>query len=107
MALEAVQEVGMTGGTSQAGKVELTIVYGTNKVLEVAKDDSIDSVKVGAMGLFGIPESEKGNYILRTKVRGSGDEQLDEAKAVEDYHLHNNQKVILASGAPFGACRAS
>jgi hypothetical protein len=83
--------------------IEIVVVHGTNKDLEVKSTDSIDAVKVAAMGLYGIPDAEKGSYVLRAKVRGDEDEQLDEAKTVEDYHLHNRQKVVLASGSPFGS----
>lgn len=83
--------------------IDAIIVHGTNQDLEIVSTDTIDAVKVAAMGLYGIPETEKGNYILRTKVRGDEDEQLDEAKTVEDYHLHNRQKLVLASGSPFGS----
>jgi len=81
----------------------LVIVYGVNKPLDgVTGMQSIDAVKLAAMGLFSIPETEKDQYVLKAKVRGS-EEQLDEAKTVEDYHLHNEQKVTLAAGTPFGA----
>lgn len=83
--------------------IEIVIVHGTNKDLEVTATESIEAVKVAAMGLYGIPDAEKSNYVLRAKVRGDEDEQLDEAKTVEEYHLHNRQKVILASGSPFGS----
>ena len=82
-------------------EIRITIVYGTNKPLDVKSDETIGTVKVAAMGLFGIPASEQGQYILRAKVDGT-EEQLDEAKTVEDYHLHTEQRVTLAAGTPFG-----
>ena len=82
-------------------EIRITIVYGTNKPLDVKSDETIGTVKVAAMGLFGIPASEQGQYILRAKVDGT-EEQLDEAKTVEGYHLHTEQKVTLAAGTPFG-----
>ncbi len=82
-------------------EIKLIIVYGTNKPLDVKSDEAIGTVKVAAMGLFGIPASEQGQYILRAKVDGT-EEQLNEAKTVEDYHLHEDQKVTLAAGTPFG-----
>lgn len=84
------------------GGITLIIVYGTNKRLEVQDSQSILDVKLAAMALFGIDESDKGQYILRAKVSGK-DEQLDEAKTVEAYELHNEQKVTLAAGTPFGS----
>jgi hypothetical protein len=82
-------------------EIKLIIVYGTNKPLDVKSDETIGTVKVAAMGLFGIPASEQGQYILRAKVDGT-EEQLNETKTVEDYHLHTDQKVTLAAGTPFG-----
>lgn len=82
-------------------QLKLIIVYGTNKDLEVERTESIARVKLGAMGLFGIPEAEQGSYILKTKVDGQ-EVQLDEAKTVDYYHLHEDQKVTLAAGAPYG-----
>lgn len=82
-------------------EIRIIIVYGTNKPLDVKSDESIGTVKVAAMGLFGIPASEQNQYILRAKVEGT-EEQLSEAKTVEDYHLHADQKVTLAAGTPFG-----
>ena len=43
------------------------------------------------------------NFILKAKIKGDKDEQLDEARTVESYHLHNKQKVTLAAGTPFGS----
>jgi hypothetical protein len=80
---------------------ELEIVYGINKPLPVEDDEGIALVKVGAMGLFGIPATDADQYVLRAKIRGK-DVQLDEAKTVADYELHNHNKVTLAAGAPFG-----
>ena len=82
-------------------EIKIIIVYGTNKPLDVKSDETIGAVKLAAMGQFGIPESEQNSYILRAKVDGA-EEQLDEAKTVEAYHLHTDQKVTLAAGTPFG-----
>ncbi len=82
-------------------EIKLIIVYGVNKALDVKRTETIEAVKVAAMGLFGISSSEQSQYVLRTKVDGK-EEQLDEAKTVEFYHLHNEQKVTLAAGTPFG-----
>ncbi len=82
-------------------EIRIIIVYGINKPLDVKSDETIGAVKVTAMGLYGIPESEQSQYILRAKVDGT-EEQLNEAKTVEDYHLHTDQKVTLAAGTPFG-----
>jgi hypothetical protein len=81
---------------------ELEIVYGVNKPLDVTDDETILEVKKGALGLYDIPESEIDNFILRAKVKGDKDEQLDEAQTVAFYNLHNKQKVTLAAGKPFG-----
>jgi hypothetical protein len=82
-------------------EIKIIIVYGTNKPLDVKSDESIGAVKIAAIGLFGIPASEQNQYILRAKVEGT-EEQLNEAKTVEDYHLRTDQKVTLAAGTPFG-----
>lgn len=82
-------------------EIKIIIVYGTNKPLEAKSDETIGTVKVAAMGRFDIPASEQNQYILRAKVDGT-EVQLDEAKTVEDYHLHADQKVTLAAGTPFG-----
>ena len=82
-------------------EIKLIIVYGVNKYLDVRQGDTIDAVKLAAMRLFGISESEQNQYVLKTKIEGK-EEQLDEAKTVEVYHLHNQQKVTLAAGTPFG-----
>lgn len=79
----------------------LIIVYGTNKHLQVHPEETIEKVKLGGMALFSIPESEQGNFVLKAKIDGH-EEQLDEAKTVEHYHLHDDQKVTLAAGTPFG-----
>jgi hypothetical protein len=81
---------------------ELEIVYGVNKPLGVTDDESILEVKKGALGLYDIPESEIDNFVLRAKIKGDKDEQLDEAQTVGFYNLHNKQKVTLAAGKPFG-----
>ena len=80
---------------------EITIVYGTNKPLAVTESETIDTVKVGAMGLFGIAETEKNQYVLRAKVEGK-DTQLNEAETVQQAKLHPHEKVTLASGTPYG-----
>ena len=82
-------------------EIKLIIVYGTNKPLEVKPVESIEAVKLGAMGLFDVPASEQNSYILLATVDGK-EVQLDEAKTVEVYHLHTDQKVTLAAGTPFG-----
>jgi hypothetical protein len=87
--------------------IELVIVYGTNKKLGVSDPETIEQVKEGAFGLFGIDRSELGRFVLRAKIKGEKDVQLDEAKTVEFYELHNGQKVTLASGTPFGANAAT
>ena len=84
-------------------EIKLVIVYGVNKPLgDVKQTATIEAVKLAAMGLFGVPASEQGQYVLKTKIDGT-EEQLDEAKTVEFYRLHNEQKVTLAAGTPFGA----
>jgi hypothetical protein len=85
--------------------IELEIVYGVNKELEVSETDTILEVKKEALALFEINESEVGNFVLRAKVQGDQDEQLDEARTVDSYKLHNKQKVTLAAGTPFGEGR--
>ena len=82
---------------------ELEIVYGVNKPLTVTDDEPILNVKKGALGLFDIDESELNNFVLRAKIQGEKDEQLDEAQTVAFYKLHNKQKVTLAAGTPFGS----
>lgn len=82
--------------------IKLIIVYGVNRPLDgVEQAEKIGAIKVAAMGLFGVPESEQGQYVLKAKVDGK-EQQLDEAKTVQDYHLHNEQKITLAAGTPFG-----
>ena len=80
---------------------EITIVYGTNKPLAVTEAEMIDTVKVGAMALFGIPESEKNQFVLRAKVDGK-ETQLNETQTVLQSKLHPHEKVTLASGTPYG-----
>jgi hypothetical protein len=82
-------------------EVKLIIVYGTNKPLEVKRAETIEKVKVAGMEEFHIPAGEKDQFVLKAKVDGK-EEQLDEAKTVEHYHLHDDQKVTLAAGTPFG-----
>jgi hypothetical protein len=81
---------------------ELEIVYGVNKPLAVTEDETILEVKKGALGLYDIPEAEIDNFILKAKIKGDKDEQLDEVQTVGFYELHNKQKVTLAAGKPFG-----
>ena len=83
--------------------IDLVIVYGTNKKIKASDPETIEQVKEGAFGLFGIDLSELGRFVLRAKIKGEKDVQLDEANTVEFYELHNDQKVTLASGTPFGA----
>jgi len=83
--------------------IELVIVYGVNKPVSIGEADLIETLKLEALDAFGIDQSEAGNFILRAKVDGEQDVQLDEARTVESYHLHNKQKVTLAAGTPFGA----
>jgi hypothetical protein len=83
--------------------IELVIVYGINKPVTVAETDTIETLKNEAFDAFGIDRTEAGNFILRAKVQGEKDEQLDETRTVESYHLHNKQKVTLAAGTPFGS----
>jgi hypothetical protein len=94
-------------GEQQAGAkpktIELVIVYGVNKPVTVAETDTIETLKNEALDAFGIDRSEAGSFILRAKVQREKDEQLDEARTVESYHLHNKQKVTLAAGTPFGS----
>jgi hypothetical protein len=82
-------------------EIKLVIVYGVNKLLEVKETEIVDAVKVAAMGLFGISPSEQNQYVLKAKV-DDREQQLDEAKTVEYYHLHDEQKVTLAAGTPYG-----
>jgi len=83
-------------------EITLTIVYGVNKPLTVQGDETIETVKLDAMELFGIPAADKSKFVLKAKIDGH-EEQLDEAKTVEHYLLENDQKVTLAAGAPFGS----
>lgn len=83
--------------------IELLIVYGVNKPVSIAHADTIETLKLEALDAFGIERAEAGNFILRAKIDGNQDVQLDEARTVESYHLHNKQKVTLAAGTPFGA----
>jgi hypothetical protein len=88
-------------GVAEKVEIKLIIVYGTNKPLDVNRAETIETVKLAAMGEFGIPAGEKDQYVLKAKIDGK-EEQLDEAKTVEHYHLHEDQKVTLAAGTPFG-----
>jgi hypothetical protein len=104
---ELVEQTTEDPGAPQAGAkpktIELLIVYGINKPVNVAETDTIETLKNEALDAFGIDRSEAGSFILRAKVQGEKDEQLDEARTVESYHLHNKQKVTLAAGTPFGS----
>ena len=51
-------------------EIKLIIVYGTNKPLEVKPVESIEAVKLGAMGLFDVPASEQNSYVLLATVDG-------------------------------------
>lgn len=86
--------------------IEIKIVYGINKKLEVAEAETLGQVKSEALGLFDIDKGEVGNFHLQAKVEGEQDVELDEARTVADYHLKKEQKVVLAAGSPFGAIRA-
>jgi hypothetical protein len=88
-------------GVAEKVEIKLIIVYGTNKPLDVNRAETIETVKLAAMGEFSIPSGEKDQYVLKAKVDGK-EEQLDEAKTVDHYHLHDDQKVTLAAGTPFG-----
>ena len=90
----------MTGNPNS--DVTIVIVYGTNKQLTVQENETIETMKLDAMELFAIPRSDKDKFILKAKIDGM-EEQLDEAKKVEHYGLHKEQKVTLAAGTPFGA----
>lgn len=83
--------------------ITLKVVYGITKLLEVAETETIGEVKRRALSLFGIDESQLDSYVLRAKVDKDKDEQLDEAQTVSFYDLHNEEKVTLAAGSPFGA----
>lgn len=85
--------------------IDLTIVYGVNKTVSIAPSGTIMALKLEALDAFGIDRAEADQYILRAKVKGDKDEQLDEAQTVEHYHLHQGQKVTLAAGTPFGSGR--
>jgi hypothetical protein len=85
--------------------IELKIVYSHNKKLEVSETETIDQVKLAALDLFKIAREEAGSFVLKAKVEGEKDTQLDEAKTVADYGLKDEQKVILTAGSPFGAGR--
>ena len=84
-----------------AEQFEITIVYGVNKELQVTETETIGDVKVRAMGVFGIPAGEAGQYVLRAKVDGK-EQQLQEQQTVEQAKLHPHEKVTLASGTPYG-----
>jgi hypothetical protein len=82
-------------------EVTLVIVYGVNKPLTAQDNETIETVKLDAMELFGVPRGEKDKFVLKAKIDGN-EEQLDEAETVQHYHLKNGQKVTLAASAPFG-----
>jgi hypothetical protein len=85
--------------------IELEIIYGVNKEVSIAETATIEELKRKALDAFGLPESELNNFVLRAKIEGQQDEQLDESRTVESYHLHKKQKVTLAAGTPFGSSR--
>lgn len=85
--------------------IELEIVYGINREVSITENATIEELKRKALHTFDIPESELNNFVLRAKIDGKQDEQLDEPRTVESYHLHEKQKVTLAAGTPFGASR--
>jgi hypothetical protein len=80
---------------------EVEIVYGTNKLLGVTESETIQNVKLDALGLFGIPQSEANQFVLKTEIEGK-EEQLNEAETVAFYKIHPRQKIKLASGTPYG-----
>lgn len=80
---------------------EIEIVHGMDKPLAITEAETIQDVKIAAMGLFDIPAGEASQYVLRVKVQGQ-DQQLNEAETVAQAKLHPHEKVILAAGAPFG-----
>jgi hypothetical protein len=82
-------------------EITLIVVYGVNKPLTVQEDETIETVKLDAMELFGIPPADKGKFVLKAKVDGQ-EVQLDEAEKVSHYDFKDDQKVTLAAGAPFG-----
>lgn len=90
-------------GDDDGKAITLKIVYSSNEKLKVTENETIEQVKLGSLGLFHIDPSEAGKFVLKAKIDGEKDSQLDEAKTVVDYGLHNEQKVILAAGSPFGA----
>jgi hypothetical protein len=91
--------------THEPKTIELEIIYGINKEVSIAENATIEELKKKALHAFQISESELNNFVLRAKIDGKQDEQLDEPRTVESYHLHEKQKVTLAAGTPFGACR--
>jgi hypothetical protein len=82
-------------------KFNVIIVYGTNKQLQVEESETIGQVKLGAMNLFGINQSEAGKFVLKAKIEGK-EETLNEAQTVAYYKIHPEQKITLASGNPYG-----
>ncbi|MHB8420113.1 MAG: ubiquitin-like domain-containing protein [Myxococcales bacterium] len=76
---------------------QIIIVHGVNKKLEVKETELIGDVKVRAMSLFDIPATEKDKYVLRAK-----DVTLKDNETVAQAKLHPEEKVTLASAAPFG-----
>jgi hypothetical protein len=97
-----VAATGTPEGPGHPDQFPIIIVYGSNKPLEVQESETIDVVKIAAMGLFGIPASDAGHYILRAKQDGK-EVQLNEAETVQQAKLHPHEKVTLASGTPYGA----
>lgn len=91
----------MAETTAEHAGFEIIIVYGVNKPLRVTETETIDTVKLGAMNLFGIASAEAGHYILRVK-QGDKDVQLPENETVAQVKLHREQHVTLAAGTPYG-----
>lgn len=82
-------------------KFVVIIVYGTNKQLQVEESETIGLVKLGALNLFGIDQSEANKFVLKAKVEGK-EETLNDAQTVGFYKIHPEQKITLASGNPYG-----
>lgn len=83
-------------------KFSVVIVYGTDKDLEVRESETIGQVKLGALGLFGIDPSEAGKFVLKSKIDGK-EVTLNDQQTVASYKIHPGQKIILASGNPYGS----
>jgi hypothetical protein len=83
------------------GSFEIIIVHGVNRELEVTPSESILDVKLRAMDLFSIPRTKEAEFVLRIK-RDEGEVQLAENETVAQARLHQQQKVTLAAGVPYG-----